>query len=417
MLNNDKMIIGYDLSYQYAQISYCRQNADTPKTYELTEGSRQYNIPLCLFKRNGVNQWFLGKEAVTFAGQEEGTFVENLFTLALEQEEIQCGEESFETVALLALFVKRSLYLMQKECRPEKAVGLMFTLPALTQETVSLMQRVIVLLNMPECEMYFQSREESIYHYVIRQPKELWNENVLLYDYGQDEVKSYRFKRNKNTRPVVAFVEEASHGNLFGEEEEKDGRFAEIVEESAKPSDACVFLLGEGFHGEWCRDSLRALCHNRRVFKGNDLYSKGACFAMQAKAAKDSTKQMIFLSKDKLHTNVGMQVLRQGEESYLALLDGGENWYECKKEWDIILTEGNAVVFRLIPLDGRNVRNVEMVLDELPVRRPKMTRLHMQVQMKSATVMEVTIEDMGFGELAPAGGLIFTQEIDLGFGG
>ena len=159
------------------------------------------------------------------------------------------------------------------------------------------------------------------------------------------------------------------------------------------------------------------MCHNRRVFKGNDLYSKGACFAMQEKYVKNKTKQMIFLSKDKLRTNVGMQVMRQGEESYLALLDGGENWYECKKEWDIILTEGNTVAFRLIPLDGRNVRNVEMVLDELPVRKPKMTRLHMQVQMKSASLMEVTIEDMGFGELAKTDGLIFTQEIDLGFGG
>ena len=47
----------------------------------------------------------------------------------------------------------------------------------------------------------------------------------------------------------------------------------------------------------------------------------------------------------------------------------------------------------------------------------KMTRLHMQVQMKSASLMEVTIEDMGFGELAKTDGLIFTQEIDLGFGG
>ena len=56
-------------------------------------------------------------------------------------------------------------------------------------------------------------------------------------------------------------------------------------------------------------------------------------------------------------------------------------------------------------------------MDELPVRKPKMTRLHMQVQMKSATLMEVTIEDMGFGELVKSEGLIFTQQIDLGFGG
>lgn len=418
VLNNDKMIIGYDLSYEYAQISYCRLHGDAPQTYALPGSTRQYNIPVCLFKRNNVNQWFLGKEAAAFSQQEEGTLLDNLLTLALETEEVQIGEESFETIALLTLFIKRSLYLPEKECRPDKVTGIMFTLPALTEKMISLMQRVIVLLNMPECQICFQSREESIYHYVIRQPKELWNEDVLIYDSGQNDLKSYRFKKNRNTRPIVAFVEEASHGRLYGENEEKDGRFAEIVKESAEVSDACVFLLGDGFHGEWCQDSLRLLCHNRRVFKGNDLYSKGACFAIQEKMLKEKQpKQMIFLSKDKLRTNVGMQVLRQGEESYLALLDGGENWYECKKEWDVILTEGNTVVFRLIPLDGRNVRNVEMVLDELPIRKPKMTRLHLQVEMTSATMMEVLIEDMGFGELAPSSGLHFSQQIDLSFGG
>lgn len=417
MLNNDKMVIGYDLSYQYAQISYCHLHDDTPKTYALLGAARQYNIPACLFKRDKVNQWFLGKEAAAFAAQEEGTLIENLLMTALESEDMEIAGEHFETIALLALFVKRSLYLPEKECRPDKVAGIMFTVPVLTEKMIFLMQRMILLLNMPECQICFQSREESIYYYVTHQPKDLWREDVLIFDSSQNEIRSYRFKKNQNTRPMVGFVEEAEHGRLLGEDEEKDGAFAEIVSDTAKASDGCVFLLGEGFHGEWCQDSLRLLCHNRRVFKGNDLYSKGACFGMQARLLAEKQQQMIFLSKDKLRTNVGMQVLRQGEESYLAILDGGENWYECKKEWDIILDEENAIGLKLTPLDGRNVRNIEIVLDELPQRKAKMTRLHMQAVMKSSTLMELQITDMGFGELAPSSDLHFSQEIDLGFGG
>ena len=416
MLNNDRMIIGYDLSYQYAQISYCRLHDDTPKTYALSGGTRQYNIPACLFKRDKVNQWFLGKEAEVFAKQEEGTLIENLLMTALESEDMEIGEEHFETIALLALFVKRSLYLPEKECRPDKVVGIMFTVPVLTEKMISLMQRMILLLNMPECQICFQSREESIYHYVIHQPKELWKDDVLIFDSSQNAIKSYRFKINQNTRPMVAFVEAMEHRRLNGEDEEKDGIFAEVVREHAHVSDGCVFLLGEGFHGEWCQESLQLLCKNRRVFKGNDLYSKGACFGMQNKLLAPKQPQMIFLSGDKLRTNVGMQVIRQGEESYLAILDGGENWYECKKEWDILLTEDNIITFKLTPLDGRNIRNIEIVLDELPIRKPKMTRLHLQAAMVSASTMEVTIQDMGFGELSPSSDLCFTQQIDLSFG-
>lgn len=416
MINGDKMIIGYDLSYRYAQISYCRVSTDAPQTYAPADKAKQFNIPLCLFKRNGLNQWFLGREALAAKEQEEGQFIDNLFTQALQQEETVIGEETFEAVALLALFIKRSLYLPGKECRLEKVAGIMFTIPVLTEKTVELMQQLIVLLNLPECKIAFQSREESIYQYMIRQPKELWRENVLLYDSNGEEIIAYRFKRNQNTRPVVAFVEEKELGRLYGDDEQKDGQFLEMVRESAGISDACAFLLGEGFHGEWSQDSLRLLCHNRRVFKGNDLYSKGACFGMQEKLADKKQAQMIFLSKDKLRTNVGMQVMRASQESYLAILDGGENWYDCHKEWDVILTEGNELVFCLTPLDGRNVRNVEIVLDELPRRREKMTRLHLQAVMKSSTIMEVEITDMGFGDFAPATDMRFVQQIDLSVG-
>ena len=102
ILANDKMIIGYDLSYDYAQISYCRQNGEVPETFALVNGTRQYNIPVCLFKRREVNQWFLGKEAVAFSKQEEGTLLTGLLQAALEQEEIYIGEEAFESIALLA---------------------------------------------------------------------------------------------------------------------------------------------------------------------------------------------------------------------------------------------------------------------------------------------------------------------------
>ena len=416
MLNNDKMIIGYDLSYRYAQISYCRVGEDAPRTYAPEDKERQFNIPLCLFKRDKVNQWFLGREALAANKQEEGFFLDNLFMLALEQEEITVGEEVFETVALLALYIKRSLYLPGKECRPEKAEGIMFTLPVLSEKVVALMQQLIVLLNMPDCRIAFQGREESIYHYIIHQSKEIWREDVLIYDSSKEEIVSYRFKLNRNTRPVVAFVEEKLLDRLYGDDEQKDGQFLEMVRDSALKTDACVFLLGEGFHGEWCQDALRLLCHNRRVFKGNDLYSKGACMGMREKLSGQTNAQMIFLSKDKMRTNVGMQVLRGTKESYLAILDGGENWYDSGKEWDVILTEGNELVFCLTPLDGRNVRNIEVVLDELPKRRDKMTRLHLQVGMKSSTMMEVQITDMGFGDFAPSSNMKFVQQIDLSIG-
>lgn len=419
ILANDKMIIGYDLSYEYAQISYQRQGGEMPETFALVSGTKQYNIPVSLFKRNGVNQWFLGKEAIAFSKQEEGTLLTGLLQAALEEREIQIGEEVFESIALLALFIKRSLYLPGKECKPDKLAGIMITLPDLSEKMIALLQRLVLLLNLPDCKIYFQGREESIYYYMIHQPRELWNGDVLFFDSSEETLKSYRFMKNSNTRPMVAFVEESFHGALSGEDEEKDGQFLEIVRQRAADISSSVFLLGEGFNGEWCQESLRFLCHNRRVFKGNDLYSRGACYSLQEKMSDRSSQNpsIIFLGKDKLKTNVGMEVSRQGEDSYLAILDGGENWYECQKQWDLILREGNVLKFKLTPLDGRNVRYVEVVLDGLPLREKNTTRLHLEAVMTNERTVKITIKDMGFGEMFPSSDLCFVQQFDLGPGG
>lgn len=417
ILGSDKMIIGYDLSYDYAQISYSRLTGDAPETYALVSGTTQYNIPVCLFKRKGVNQWFLGKEAIAFSKQEEGTMLEGLLQAALEQDETYIGEESFESIALLALFVKRSLYLPGKECKLDKVDGIMFTVPFLSEKMIELLKELVALLNISDCKFFFQSREESIYHYMIHQPKELWEEDVLVFDSTHEGLKSYRFMKNNNTKPKVAFVEEADHGQLSGEAEEKDGQFLQIVRENVTDVSNCVFLLGDGFNGDWCQESLRLLCQNRRVFKGNDLYSKGACFGVRERLDERMGGQIIFLGQDKLKTNVGMRVSRQGEASYLAILDGGENWYECHKKWDVILREGNVIKLQLTPLDGRNTRYVEVVLDGLPVREPKMTRLRLEAVMVNEKTMELRVKDMGFGELAPASSLCFSQQIDVGAGG
>ena len=215
---------------------------------------------------------------------------------------------------------------------------------------------------------------------------------------------------------MVAFVEKTEHGKVFGEMEEKDGQFLEIIRQSALDTLGCVFLLGEGFNGDWCQESLHLLCHNRRVFKGNDLYSKGACYGIQERLLEKKEKQMLFLGKDKLKTNVGMEVLRNGEKSYLAVLDGGENWFESKKQWEVILPEGNVIRLRLTPLDGRNVKYVEIVLEGLPIREPKTTRLHLEAGMLNEKTMEIRVKDMGFGELFPSSGLQFSQQIDLSVG-
>ena len=219
---------------------------------------------------------------------------------------------------------------------------------------------------------------------------------------------------NRNATPAVALVDRRDYGIKYGDPN-KDEAFLETVKDDMEGSVVSLaYLIGKGFEDDWCRDSLRELCRNRRAFKGNNLYSKGACYAMMEKMVdSDMSRALIFLGKDKLKANVGMNVTKAGEESYFAILDGGENWYDAKKEFDVIPERGNSFEITVTPLDGMNIRNIEIVLDGLIIKELKTTRLHLKFFMESENMLRICATDMGFGEIYPTTYRLFTKQIEI----
>ena len=166
---------------------------------------------------------------------------------------------------------------------------------------------------------------------------------------------------------------------------------------------SCVYLIGEGFLGEWYQESLRFLCQERRVFLGNNLYSKGACYAARQRMTPGSVSEdYVFLGKDMLKANISLYVEKRGQDSYHPLLDAGTNWYDAKAEIDFLLEEENRFSLRITPLNGGEIRDVEIALTGLPQRPARTTRIHLQIDMTDLTTLRLNMEDFGFGEFFPA---------------
>ena len=164
----------------------------------------------------------------------------------------------------------------------------------------------------------------------------------------------------------------------------------------------------------WTRESLKILCHNRRVFQGNNLYSKGACYAgMEKLNPQESTREYVYLGEDKLKSNIGMRALRRGEDSYLAILDAGVNWYEAKTDFDLILESGNVLCFTITPLTGENIMDKTVTLDGLPERPRCTTRLRIHAEMTAIHTLTLEITDMGCGELFKSSGRAWTHTLQV----
>ena len=154
------------------------------------------------------------------------------------------------------------------------------------------------------------------------------------------------------------------------------------------------------------KKSLKVLCSNgRRVFQGNNLFSTGACFClMDMRKPSAESASHIYLGRDKLRANVGINVFDQGREEYFSIFDAGTTWYDAQMETDCIMGDDQTIQVIVTPLDGQKVHTEVLTIRDIPERPPRTTRIHISFTMKSIYEVKVTATDMGFGEIFPSSG-------------
>lgn len=426
-LHNGSVLVGYDLGEQYSQISYCIYGQGDVEMVATVVGTRQYNIPTILCKRKGANQWYYGKDAVNHREEEDMFPVEGLIALAKKGETVELDGETYDPVALLTLFIKRSMTLLSLIASIENIDGIMFTVDELDDRMVEVLAQAAANLNLKTSRIYFQSHTESFYFFVLHQPPELWNYQVIACEHNGMRLKTYRMECNKRTTPVVVLIEEQIYETLVLPEESEeetiredayrlaDGRFLGILQKMCEGRIvSSAYLLGDGFRAGWDERSLQFLCRNRKVFRGNNLFSRGACYGLLEKLDPGEVGQKhVFLGKDKLKSNIGMNVLRQGRESYFALLDAGENWYEVQKECEFLLGNEKEIAFVITPLDGKNRVIKEIPLKNAGVSGVSYTRYRMEVSMCAPDTVQIKVTDLGFGEFFPASGQVWEERFQF----
>ncbi len=349
MTKKNKVVVGFDLGNDYAQISYCRQDQSMPDTVSLVMGEEQYNIPTLLCRKKGATgsaAWLIGKEALKAAKDGEGTLVDNLLVLAKNNTSVKVGtdsaaEEALTAEYLLELFVRKALALLAAYIVSEEIAAVAYTLKEMDKGIMEMLRNATNRAGQRKLEIYFLSHEDCFFQYMLHQPQEMWIHDVLLYDYRSDGIDSHLLSMNRKTNPVACFIETAHYPQMqipdLSDKNETaksafykqlDTALLEIVRKNCDQRViTSVFLLGEHFSKEWCRDSLKYMCRGRRVFQGNNLFSKGACYGARERVYPSTLSgAYVYLSADKLRANIGMTCDKGQAEIYYPILDAGTNW-------------------------------------------------------------------------------------------
>ena len=409
-LPEKKYLLGIDIGETFCQISYLNTRRLTagmdPHTFSMVARGEEFNIPMAAFEDPETGSRSFGNEALQRAAELGREPMTHLLAAARQEE---------EDLQILIGYLRYCLGLLSAEVTAEEIEALTFTTEVCDHKNVEILRRAAESLFPGFDKIAYEEHLKSFYHYVLMQDEEQRRQSVLLLDgWSENELVLYSLSFNKKTRPIVCFPEElrlqipedADAGS-------KDKLLCDAVRRLMQEREySAAYLTGEALGGGWMKESLNLICRGRRAFQGDTLYSKGAADSTMAACGLSSKADKYFyLSRDALRCNIGMECLRKGRPVYQALLDAGAEWYDAAAQIDILLEDGDEIVFLETSVDRGKEREISVKLENMPKRPRATTRLRIRLSMAAADRMRLEAEDLGFGEIFPSTGRKWEQEI------
>ena len=374
-------IIGYELNERYCQISYYHEENQEPQTLETIAYSAH-----------------------------------NLYMRAIRH-------ESDEIVHLLREFIENSL------SRFESIEQIVFTVPELNVDIVRMLKGIAKRMGIDKDNVYVQDYKESFCNFMIYQPKELWQYEAALFHCDRHEVKAYMLRKLRTGygkgRDAFITVDEVASARMeelaavypvlnVDRAKEADIQFKQFVQGVFdKKLVSSVFLVGEGFENNWYPQSLKVLCNGRRAFLGNNLYSKGACYAAY-KRSLGYEDSLIYLDETKMMDQICLKLRMQGVDKWYPIVSWGSRWYESDMQCEILLENTDDIEIHIESLVGAEMRVERVSLEGLPKRKNYTLRLQVKVMMRNEKCCCISFKDMGFGEFFPPTDFYVEKEIHLG---
>ena len=278
------------------------------------------------------------------------------------------------------------------------------TLPEKAEVLKDILAEFFIRLGIKKEELMFVSRTECFISYTVNMPQSLWMNDVVLFDYNEESFYYERlsFARTKQPLPVVSerkdFTKELTEQGISKETPERKAYwfYNLAMQQLHKQLVATVYVTGSGFAGGWAEDVLCRLCDGRRIFFGQNLYTKGACYA--AKMATEKTDQnFLFLSENRIRDSIAIKIYHDARNGYMELVRAGTDYRRVNKRLQMILDDTTEIEFLVDNVLKKSPVHEVMILDNLMKRKNKTIRLELNLFYVDRDTPVVQLRDIGFG--------------------
>ncbi len=416
------IVVGVDLAADYTQISYYVTGMSEPDSMSTIHNEQKYLIPTVLFKWKDKDEWLLGDEAMLRAGRHEGTAVDDILKKVLLDKGDTIEGREYTAKEILDIYFRLLFEQIRRGCNISciEAIGITIEYP--DRVLIDNIYSSVKELGIEEDKIRVVGHSEALLYFITNQKKEIWTNDVALFDFSKDHFIYRKVSRVRGRNPEVLDVSEYDLSDEFSYEDLKneegrikaDERLLTIVQNDFKSHIvSAVFLTGMGFYDEdFIKNSLPYLCNKRRVFKGHNLFVKGACYAIMEKLSIINNDCYQFMCTGRTFVTIGINVLHRDKTVMLCLSKAGVNWYEAGAIVKCILDDTKEINVKVINPVNKVERDIKLDLSEFPDRPNKTTKVEITVAYKSEKQLSIIVRDLGFGDFFEASDKILRMNIN-----
>lgn len=412
--------LGLDLCKKHIQLSYFREDKHEPESIYQLNNTETYQLPNVMFYSEREKKWYVGNSVSTIRFQEEGTIVEDVMDKIDSEEHIEIDHVSYTYDELLLILLKTHVeeFLLRSEEYLLK--GLTVALETYHPTVYQVLERLREDLELSPDDFYIMSHENAFFQYVMNQEERLRINSVAMFEYGHEGMDYYRIDKKRQGKAEIFNLsrfdmrKEMPYSKLFEDVEELDKYFAGIAKEKMRETYiSTVYLTGPGFNDKWIEEATNVLCDGRRVFMGQNIYTKGACYYARY-GAYEKDKGFILCTDSTISFDIGISVGEtEGKNKFYPIAIGGREWYNMKGKVTLFLDDTNRIDLIYRDKLTKEMQKEIIEIHGLPKRPPKTTKISLEVELLDEKMGAIIIRDVGFGKIYPTTNKIYRKEFSV----
>jgi len=311
--------MGIDIAADYSQISYIAKDMSEPKSISIIPGETKYLIPTLMYKIKNSDDWYIGDKAKlkSYEDDDESSTVRNLLDRVCTGEEFEIDGMVYTGSRLFAIYIGKLLEEAKNLENVEKSAHITITVEKTEKVVIDAIFDALELHGYDREQVRVLNHTESFVNYVINQKKDLWTNDVALFAFNSEHFLYRRMMISKNSNPPTLSILKSDYSNYIdmsyletdAGKKNADEKMLKIMgNEFYKQIISTVYLTGVGFYADFADNSLVELCSKRRVFKGYNLFVKGACYDAFERYSNKKSSEFIIQCEGRTKVNIGLMV-------------------------------------------------------------------------------------------------------------